>query len=1130
VASHVEELTRNFYAWELRGRGWQTAPYPVLLEPPFRPFPGHALAKRQVVDDGRRETTLSSLAGLFFGKRAAPSPLDVGESPSETEPYPVTGDHPIREIEVVLPQKAGGSPAVSERLLLALASARYPLSFEVIGTPGEIFVQLAVRVPDRERLVGQLRAFFPEARLSEEPGRLGCVWHTAGGEIALAEFGLAREFMLPLAVAKDFRLDPLLSLYGALSEVMEGEVGLFQVLFTPAREPWAEEVLRAVHTEDGEPFFLDAPELTSLAVEKVSRPLFAAAVRVAAKSWDLSRAWRLLEGMEGGLLPLAHANELLPLSRDEDEFDLEDDLLRRVSHRTGMLLGSHELASLVHLPEESVRLPALRRDVGRTKAAPPLTQREGILLGLNLHDGVRREVRLPLDLRTRHAHLVGASGTGKSTLLVQLILEDLRGGGGLAVLDPHGDLIDEILARYPEERKDDLILFDPSEDTFRVGWNMLACRTEVEKIILSSDLVGVFRRLSTSWGDQMTSVLGNAIQAFLESTTGGTLLDLRRFLVDRDFRAEFLKTVEDPEVRYYFERQFPLLKGIPQGPILTRLDTFLRSKLVRAVVTERRNRLDFRELVDEGKVFLAKLAQGAIGEENAALLGSLLVSAFHQAALSRQDLAPGARRQFSLYVDECHHFATPSMAALLSGARKYRLSLTAAHQELGQLRGRDPEVLSALLANAGTRIVFRVSEADARELERGFSYFTAADLVNLGVGEAVCRVGRSEADFNLRTRDLAAITPQDANFQRERLLALMRERFPVTAPVRVEEEAEETTPLPPAPRAKPAREASPSPPAVQEETAATPQRGAAREREVDKLTLDYLALVAASPFLTVQERNRELGLSAWRGQRVKSAIVGQGFAREVAINPGGRGERFKLLDLTAQGRALLARYGVPVATGHGRGGIAHQWWVERIASWLRGQGVDSAIEDASSGARVDLTFMLGAERVAVEIEMGEGHVAENVRKDLDAGYGRVVCLVDQTVNLDRMRTKLGTLPPGVVLGELPSFEEVFTLLLSASSLRRPNQKEEPRRLRRGAPRGERPEPPKVGHPSLADPGALPTPEAAEYLGLSPATLETLRSRGGGAAFVKLGRRVVYRREDLEAWLVRQRRSSTSDVR
>jgi hypothetical protein len=198
---------------------------------------------------------------------------------------------------------------------------------------------------------------------------------------------------------------------------------------------------------------------------------------------------------------------------------------------------------------------------------------------------------------------------------------------------------------------------------------------------------------------------------------------------------------------------------------------------------------------------------GAIGEENAALLGSLLVSAFHQAALSRQDLAPGARRPFALYVDECHHMATPSMAALLSGARKYRLSLTAAHQELGQLRAKDPEVLSALLANAATRIVFRVGEADARELERGFSHFAAADLVNLRVGEAVCRVGRSEADFNVRTRELPAVGREEASARREHLLTLMCERFPVPAPESCEEEENrppapfprERTPIPPAP-------------------------------------------------------------------------------------------------------------------------------------------------------------------------------------------------------------------------------------------------------------------------------------------------------------------------------------------
>ncbi|MBW8878417.1 MAG: type IV secretion system DNA-binding domain-containing protein [Acidobacteria bacterium] len=576
------------------------------------------------------------------------------------------------------------------------------------------------------------------------------------------------------------------------------------MLFTPAVCAWGESVWRAVHTPQGQPFFTDDPEFTKLAKEKVMHSFFAVAVRMGVRTENEARAWDLLRGMTSALHLLGHANELTPLA-EEEEIDLEEDLLSRTSHRSGMLLTTPELAGLVHLPGESVRLEALARETRRTKAAPREILGAGLLVGENLHEGRVTSVRLPPDLRTRHTHLVGASGTGKSTLLVQLILEDLRAGGGLAVLDPHGDLIDEILARYPEEREDDLILFDPSDTSFRVGWNMLHARTEIEKVILSSDLVAAFRRLSTSWGDQMTSVLGNTIQAFVESESGGTLLDLRQFLLERDFRTEFLKTVEDPDIRYYFERQFPLLKGIPQGPILTRLDTFLRSKLVRAVVTERKNRLDFRELVDGGRVFLAKLAQGAIGEENAALLGSLLVSAFHQAALSRQDLAPGVRRQFSLYVDECHHFATPSMAALLSGARKYRLSLTAAHQELGQLRARDPEVLSALLANAGTRIVFRVGEADARELERGFSSFAAEDLVRLKVGEAICRAGQSEADFNLRTRELAAVAPEDATTRRELFLDLMRERFPVLSPEPRKEDQppasvpRERVPVPPAP-------------------------------------------------------------------------------------------------------------------------------------------------------------------------------------------------------------------------------------------------------------------------------------------------------------------------------------------
>jgi len=781
VSSYVEELTQNFYAWESRGRGWQAYDQPVSLEPPFLPFVGHVLPKRPGVDEGRRETTLSSLVSWLFNRPgdAPPGAEPEDETASEPEPEIFRGSFPLVEIVATLPEGVPVSAGATENLLVSLASCRFPLAFEIKSSGDSLRVGIACRAPDRERVRGRLKAYFPEAGVGEAPETLRAAWQRGRGVSVCLEFGLAREFMLPLRTFRDFRPDPLLALYATLAEVRSGEIGLFQVLFSPASSPWGESVMRAVHTTEGEPFFADDPEFTKLAWEKVVHPFFAVAVRMGVKVEDDARAWDLLRDMTSALYLLGDTNELTPLAAEEG-IDLEEDLLSRTTHRSGMLLTTPELAGLVHLPDESVRLEKLARERRHTKAAPREVLGAGLLLGDNVHEGRTVEARLPLDLRMRHAHLIGASGTGKSTLLVGLILEDLRDGGGLAVLDPHGDLIDEILARYPEEREGDLILFDPSDQSFRVGWNMLHAPTDVEKVILSSDLVAAFRRLSTSWGDQITSVFANAIQAFVESESGGTLLDLRQFLVDRDFRVEFLRSVQDPDVRYYFERQFPLLKGIPQGPILTRLDTFLRSKLVRAVVTERENRLDFRELVDGGKVFLAKLAQGAIGEENAALLGSLLVSAFHQAALSRQNLAPEARRAFSLYVDECHHMATPSMAALLSGARKYRLSLTAAHQELGQLRTRNPEVLSALIANAGTRIVFRVGEADARELERGFSSFSTDDLVRLKVGEAVARAGRSEADFNLRTREL--IRPQGGRARQERILTLMRERFPLREP------------------------------------------------------------------------------------------------------------------------------------------------------------------------------------------------------------------------------------------------------------------------------------------------------------------------------------------------------------
>jgi len=849
------QATIKFYQWEIRGRGWFVWGYPVTLEPPFEPFPGHLIANPLPNIDNAR--TISRFGSWLERTRARlrgepppprpPSPGRVKALPPaavvESQASAAEASEPGRdldlsglvpelsyetselvEMQVTLPASFRLSREAAERLLLALSYTALPVSFELVGLPDQILCQFACRVPDVPALRQQLQAYFPEGVLREDRGFLARHWDMERDRTpsVVVEFGLSDEFMRPLQVGRG-ELDPLIPLAGALSELGPGEVALYQVIFQAARAPWAPSILRAVTGYDGKPFFADAPEMGQLARMKVQRPLFAAVVRVAAQSPQLDRAWEVVRNLGGGLVQFRDplSNELIPITNEgyEDWLHVED-VANRNCHRCGMLLNSDELVSLAHLPSISVRAKKLRREERTTRAAPAIATGHRFTLGTNEHAGRTVEVSLQPDQRTRHTHVIGASGTGKSTLLLQMILQDLRAGQGFAVLDPHGDLVDQILGYLPEQRARDVVLFDPSDEEYPVGFNILSAHSTLEKTLLASDLVAVFRRLSTSWGDQMTSVLGNAILAFLESTRGGTLADLRRFLVEKEFRKEFLATVQDSEVVYYWEKEFPLLTGKPQAPLLTRLDTFLRPRLVRHMVAQQENRLDFARIMDDGKIFLAKLAQGAIGEENAYLLGTLLVSKFHQLTLSRQEQTRTERRPFYLYLDEFQHFITPSMATILSGARKYGLGLVLAHQDLRQLG--DTEVTSAVLTNPYTRICFRVGEQDARRLVDGFSSFTAKDLQNLGTGEAICRVERAEYDFNLRVPPLPAVEADLADAHRERAVASSRGAYGTP---RAEVEAllqQAATVARPAPKPPPGPESPPPTPATPPTSAAQP--------------------------------------------------------------------------------------------------------------------------------------------------------------------------------------------------------------------------------------------------------------------------------------------------------------------
>jgi hypothetical protein len=776
-----EQLSEQFHRWELRGRGWQVFPEPINPEPPFRPFYGHYLPDAPVVDDGRKPTFLSSFVEKL-SRKLSTVPPELPAQPTkeeEPEPEPLCRD-PLVELQTSLPAKLDISKETFEQFLLNLSLCREPIAFELIGVPDRVTAQFAAHPDDAPLVRRQLQAYFPEAVFQQRESALPNAWRDLPGPEEFAvEFGLEREFMFPLASGK---IDPFIGIIGALSELQTGELGLFQVLFQPAHNRWAESITNSVTGADGRPFFVDAPELADAAKAKVARPLFAAVLRIAIKAERHERILQLARDLSGSLRVFAHpqGNALIPLHNDEyPSFeDHIEDVLSRQTRRSGMLLNSEELIGFVHLPGSAVRSPVLERQAGKSKAAPAIVRiTEGLLIGTNDHAGQSVPVWLSPEQRVRHTHIIGSSGTGKSTLLFNLITQDIENGEGLGVLDPHGDLIDRILGVIPPERVADVVLVDPSDEQYSVGFNILSAHSELEKNLLSSDLVSVFQRLSTSWGDQMNSVLQNAILAFLESPRPGTIADLRRFLIEPAFRNEFLTSVQDSEVLYYWQKSFPHLSGNKSiGSILTRLDTFLAQKPIRHMVSQPENRLDFAQIMDSGKIFLAKLPEGLLGRENSYLLGTLLVSKFQQIAMSRQAQQIAARRDFWLYIDEFANFITPSMAEILSGARKYRIGLTLAHHELHQLQ-RSPEVASAVMSHPFTRIVFRVGDDDAKKLSEGFSSFEARDLRNLEAGHAVCRVERSDYDFNLRIPLPQEPDQGQAGLRRQEVITASREKY-----------------------------------------------------------------------------------------------------------------------------------------------------------------------------------------------------------------------------------------------------------------------------------------------------------------------------------------------------------------
>src|SRR3989339_149561 len=388
---------------------------------------------------------------------------------------------------------------------------------------------------------------------------------------------------------------------------------------------------------------------------------------------------------------------------------------------------------------------------------------------------------IKLDDRRRHMYLIGKTGMGKSTTMENMIIQDIIAGRGIAVVDPHGDLVEKVVKFIPANRINDVIYFNPADLHYPIAFNILENVSFEYKNLISNGLVGVFKKIwADSWGPRLEYILINSILALLENP-GTTLLGVTRILVDARYRKKIIKGVKDPMVRSFWVNEFnnysEKFRNEAIAPIQNKVGQFLSSELIRNIVGQTKSTIDMRDIMDSRKILFMNLSKGRIGEENSALLGAMMITKIQLAAMSRVDVPEEERKDFYLYVDEFQNFSTESFANILSEARKYRLNLIIAHQYIEQV---EENVQAAVFGNVGTLVVFRVGAADAEFLEKEFfPTFTQEDLVNLSKFEIYIKLmidGVTSEAFSARTLPPVSLAEENLD-TKDKIISVTRERY-----------------------------------------------------------------------------------------------------------------------------------------------------------------------------------------------------------------------------------------------------------------------------------------------------------------------------------------------------------------
>ena len=608
------------------------------------------------------------------------------------------------------------------------------LAFEIIGKKAEIrfYVSAPARLIDLVEKT--IYSYYPSADIKkvDEPNIF-----SEEGKVAFDAIFTKDYPYMPIKLFKDLPSDSLSSITSALSKMGDDDAAMVQILIRPADPKWKKQgksYIASTKKSEANPekaTFKTDPKVLDKIDEKCSKAGFQTAIRfvISAKTQEAAKihlrniktgfsqfnsdlnSFKGVRTLFKGGFMINFIYKFFPV------FELP--FSRSVS-----ILSSDELATLFHFPNKTVETPHIQWLKAKTGPVPAeVPQSGGTFLGYGYYRGTKRPVHIGLDDRRRHLYIIGKTGTGKSELLKEMVKQDIKAGFGVGVIDPHGDLVEDILKYIPPDRAEDVIYFDPSDTERPMGLNLLEAHTEEQKHFMTTAIINLMYKL---YDPQRTGIIGprfehavrNAMLTVM-SEAGSTFVEVVRVLTDPKYVQELLPKVQDPIVRRYWTDQIAQTSDFHKSEVLdyivSKFGRFVTNKTMRNIIGQSKSAFDFRKVMDEGKILLINLSKGKLGEENSSFLGLVLFPKVLVAAMSRQEIPEPDRKDFFLYVDEFQNFATPDFATILSEARKYHLNLTVANQFIGQM---DEEVKNAVFGNVGTPISFRVGVTDASYLQR----------------------------------------------------------------------------------------------------------------------------------------------------------------------------------------------------------------------------------------------------------------------------------------------------------------------------------------------------------------------------------------------------------------------------